>query len=186
MTSSTAAASRSKTLDMAYIALFTVLIAVCAWIPIPTLVPFTLQTFGIFLATAVLGGKRGSLAVAVYLLLGAVGVPVFANFTSGLGMLLGVTGGYLVGFLFIALVMWAMERLLGKKRWVLVVSMVLGLAVCYAFGTAWFMIAYANTTGPIGLGAALWMCVIPYLIPDGIKLLLAVLLSRRLSAVLKL
>ena len=63
--------------------------------------------------------------------------------------------------------------------------MVLGLAVCYAFGTAWFMIAYANTTGPIGLGAALWMCVIPYLIPDGIKLLLAVLLSRRLSAVLK-
>ena len=157
MTSSTAAAGRSKTLDMAYIALFTVLIAVCAWISIPTLVPFTLQTFGIFLATAVLGGKRGSLAVAVYLLLGAVGVPVFANFTGGLGMLLGVTGGYLVGFLFTALVMWAMERLLGKKRWVLVVSMVLGLAVCYAFGTAWFMIAYANTTGPIGLGAALWM-----------------------------
>ena len=117
MTSSTAAASRSKTLDMAYIALFTVLIAVCAWISIPTLVPFTLQTFGIFLATAVLGGKRGSLAVAVYLLLGAVGVPVFANFTGGLGMLLGVTGGYLVGFLFVALVMWAMERLLGKKRW---------------------------------------------------------------------
>ena len=90
MTSSTTAAGRSKTLDMAYIALFTVLIAVCAWISIPTLVPFTLQTFGIFLATAVLGGKRGSLAVAVYLLLGAVGVPVFANFTGGLGMLLGV------------------------------------------------------------------------------------------------
>ena len=185
MENTAAVKKHMSTRDLVYVAVFAALMAICAWISIPTLVPFTLQTFGIFLATAVLGGKRGSLAVAVYLLLGAVGVPVFANFTGGLGMLLGVTGGYLVGFLFIALVMWAMERLLGKKLWVLVVSMVLGLAVCYAFGTAWFMIAYANTTGPIGLGAALWMCVIPYLIPDGIKLLLAVLLSRRLSAVLK-
>lgn len=103
------------------------------------MVPFTLQTFGIFLAVGVLGGKRGSLAVLVYLLLGAIGIPVFAGFTGGIGIILGNTGGYMVGFLFSALAMWAMESLLGKKRWVLAFSMLLGLLVCYVCGTTWFM-----------------------------------------------
>ena len=79
---STTAVARNKTLDMVYIALFAVLIAVCSWISIPTTVPFTLQTFGVFVTVGVLGGKRGSLAVLIYLLLGAIGVPVFAGFTG--------------------------------------------------------------------------------------------------------
>ena len=156
---------KMRTLDMAYIALFAVLIAVCAWISIPTTVPFTLQTFGIFLAVGVLGGKRGTLAVLVYLLLGAVGIPVFAGFSGGVGCLLGSTGGYLVGFLFTALVMWAMERLMGKKLWVLALSMLLGLVVCYAFGTVWFILVYARTTGEIGLLTALGWCVFPTFSP---------------------
>ena len=92
---------------MAYIALFAVAIAICSWISVPATVPFTLQTFGVFLAAAVLGGKRGTLAVLVYLALGMAGVPVFAGFQGGMGCLLGSTGGYLIGFLFLALVMWA-------------------------------------------------------------------------------
>ena len=75
MTSSTS--TKMKTLDMAYIGLFAVIIAICSWISIPTVVPFTLQTFAVFLAVAVLGGKRGALSVIVYVLLGAVGLPVF-------------------------------------------------------------------------------------------------------------
>ena len=177
---------KMRTLDMAYIALFAVLIAVCAWISIPATVPFTLQTFGIFLAVGVLGGKRGTLAVLVYLLLGAVGIPVFAGFSGGVGCLLGSTGGYLVGFLFTALVMWAMERLMGKKLWVLALSMLLGLVVCYAFGTVWFMLVYARTTGEIGLLTALGWCVFPYVLPDLIKIALALVLCRRLAGVLKL
>ena len=177
---------KMRTLDMAYIALFAVLIAVCAWISIPATVPFTLQTFGIFLAVGVLGGKRGTLAVLVYLLLGAVGIPVFAGFSGGVGCLLGSTGGYLVGFLFTALVMWAMERLMGKKLWVLALSMLLGLVVCYAFGTVWFMLVYARTTGEIGLLTALGWCVFPYILPDLIKIALALVLCRRLAGVLKL
>lgn len=175
-----------RTVDMAYIALFAVMIAVCSWISIPATVPFTLQTFGVFLAVGVLGGKRGTLAVLVYLLLGMVGLPVFAGFSGGMGCLLGSTGGYIVGFLFSALVMWAMERLLGKKPWVLALSMVLGLIVCYAFGTVWFMQVYAKTTGAIGLWTALGWCVFPYILPDLVKIVLAMVLCKRLAAAIRL
>ena len=84
----TVAAGRSKTYDLVYIAVFAVVMAVCSWISIPAQVPFTLQTFGVFMAVGVLGGKRGTLAVLVYVLLGAVGVPVFAGFSGGIGALL--------------------------------------------------------------------------------------------------
>ena len=93
-------------------------------------VPFTLQTFAVFLAVGVLGGKRGSLAVLIYILLGAVGIPVFAGFSGGIGQLLGNTGGYIIGFLFSALLMWLIEKLFGRKTWVMGISMVLGLIVC--------------------------------------------------------
>ena len=181
----TMTATKSKTYDMVYIAVFAVLMAICSWISIPTAVPFTLQTFGVFLAIGVLGGRRGSLAVLVYILLGVIGVPVFAGFTGGIGILLRNTGGYIVGFLFSALVMWAMEMLLGKKTWVLALSMVIGLVVCYAFGTAWFMVVYAKDAGAIGITTALGWCVFPFVIPDLIKIALAMALSKRLAAIIK-
>lgn len=182
----TASTAKMRTVDMAYIAVFAVLIAVCSWISVPTTVPFTLQTFGVFLAVGVLGGKRGTLAVLVYLLLGVVGVPVFAGFSGGISCLLGSTGGYIIGFLFSALVMWAMERLLGKSQWVLGLSMVLGLLVCYVFGTVWFMQVYAKTTGVIGLLTALEWCVIPFIPIDLIKIVLALVTCKRLAAAIKL
>ena len=94
---STITATRTKTYDMVYIAVFAVLIAICSWISIPMTVPFTLQTFGVFMAVGVLGGKRGSLAVLIYILLGAIGVPVFSGFTGGIGVILNSTGGYIAG-----------------------------------------------------------------------------------------
>ena len=81
--------SRGKTYDMVYIAVFVVVMAICSWISIPATVPFTLQTFGVFLAVGVLGGKRGTLSILVYILLGAVGVPVFAGFSGGIGSQIG-------------------------------------------------------------------------------------------------
>ena len=105
---------------MAYIGLFAVVIAICSWISIPTVVPFTLQTFAVFLAVAVLGGKRGTLSVIVYVLLGAVGLPVFSGFKGGIGVLLNTTGGYIIGFIFSALLMWAFEKAFGKKTWALI------------------------------------------------------------------
>ena len=177
---------KMKTLDMAYIALFAVLMAICSWIAIPAAVPFTMQTFGVFLAVAVLGGKRGTLAVGTYLLMGAVGLPVFAGFSGGIGYMLGSTGGYIVGFLLSAIVMWAMEKIPGKREWLLPISMGLGLLVCYAFGTGWFMVVYGKNTGPIGLMTALGWCVIPYILPDLGKIALAMLLQKRLKKAIRL
>ena len=173
----TAAANRSKTNDLVYIAVFAVVMAVCSWISIPAQVPFTLQTFGVFMAVGVLGGKRGTMAVLVYVLLGAVGVPVFAGFSGGIGALLGNSGGYIIGFIFSALVMWAFEKFLGRKPVVQIISMIVGLLVCYAFGTVWFMVAYARSTGAVGLMAVLGWCVFPFIIPDLIKIALAYVLS---------
>lgn len=182
----TVTASKNKTYDMVYIAVFSVLIAICSWISIPTVVPFTLQTFAVFLSVAILGGKRGTLAVLMYILMGAIGIPVFSGFTGGLGIITGTTGGYIIGFIFAALLMWAMEKALGKKTWVLALSMVLGLIVLYAFGTVWFMAVYAKNTGAVGLATVLGWCVIPFIIPDLIKIALALLLSKRLGKAIHL
>lgn len=169
-----------KTKNMILVSLFAVLIAACAWISIPAAVPFTMQTFGVFAATGILGGKRGTLAICIYLLLGAIGLPVFAGGTSGIGILLGSTGGYMIGWILAGLVAWAMESMLGRKTWTAALSMIVGLIGCYALGTAWFMTVYAREAGRIGLWAALSMCVIPFIIPDLVKIALALLIRKRL------
>ena len=152
-------------------ALFAALLALCAWISIPVAdIAFTLQTFGVFLTLGLLGGKRGSSAILIYLLLGAAGMPVFSGFRGGIGMLAGVTGGYLWGFLFSGLTYWTLERI-GKLP-----AMVGGLFVCYLCGSLWFYL-YAGG----GIWVILLRCVVPYLIPDGIKIALAYSLSSRLS-----
>ena len=150
--------------------MFAALITICAWISVPVLdIAFTLQTLGIFLAFGLLGGKRGSAAVILYLLLGAAGMPVFSGFQGGIGALLGVTGGYLWGFALAGPVYWLLERF-GKLP-----AMIAAMAVCYLCGSIWFHI-YAGG----GIGLILLRCVVPFLIPDGLKILLAHSLSRRL------
>ena len=172
---------RSKTYDLVYVSIFVVLIAVCSWISIPLTVPVTLQTFGVFIAVGLLGGKRGTL----YILMGAIGIPVFSGFTGGIGILAGTTGGYIVGFLFSALLMWGMEKLFGKDTKVLAGSMILGLAVCYAVGTLWFMAVYAASSGAVGIFTVLGWCVFPFIIPDIAKIALALILTKRLSGVIR-
>ena len=156
--------------------LFAALLAVCAWVCIPLGdTVLTLQTFGIFLCLLLLGGKWGSLSIAIYLMIGAVGLPVFSGFRGGIAQLLGVTGGFLWGFLAMGLIYWLLARF-GK-----IPALIAGLAVCYSCGCLWF---YLYSGG--GLGFILLRCVVPYLIPDAIKLWLAVTLSRRLKKVLPL
>lgn len=173
----------NKTRDMIYIGLFAGLMAVCSWLSVPAAVPFTMQTFGVFLAAGVLGGKRGTWAILVYLLLGAVGIPVFQGFTGGPGILFGNTGGYLLGFIGTALTMWGIERLLGGKTWALVLAMLLGLAVCYAFGTVWFLAVYTQSVEAVSFATVLGWCVGPFVIPDLIKIGLALALCKRLKKV---
>lgn len=157
------------------VALFAALMAVTAQITVPLTVPFTLQLFAVFLALTALGGKWGTLAVAVYIALGAVGLPVFAAFRGGVGVLLGATGGYIWGFLFSGLTYWLLETVFQNERfWVRTAKMCAALVVCYLLGTLWFWKVYTDGGKEIGVGKILMLCVVPYILPDLAKILLAV------------
>ena len=177
--------ARSAAKSIAQTALGVALITVCAWVTIPVFaIPFTLQTFAVAFVGALLGWKKGTAAVAVYILMGLIGVPVFSGFQSGVVALAGPTGGYIVGFVFLALFP-ALANLLpitktAKRCAISYLFMVIGLAVCYAFGTAWFVVMYKCS-----VEYALMLCVVPYLAADFVKLALAALLAVRLQKYLK-
>lgn len=175
-----------KTVDLAYIALFSVLMAVCAWISIPIIIPFTLQTFAIFAALGMLGGKRGTMSVVIYVIIGAIGLPVFSGFSGGVGKLMGPTGGYIIGFIFTALVYWLITKLFGNKTLIMVIAMLAGLVVCYVLGTIWFVYIMSNSGKSMTFVAALLLCVVPYIIPDLIKIALAVLVVKRVGKHVKI
>lgn len=177
--------TKKRITDLVYIALFTSLIAVCSWISVPFVIPFTLQTFAVFVTVALLGGKRGTVTVVCYLLLGLCGVPVFSRFNSGPAALFGATGGYLMGFVAIALIMWAFEKFFGKKTFVLALSMLAGLGACYIFGSLWYTLVYMKSAGGSGFVIALTQCVLPFILPDVAKLALALVIQKRLGKYVK-
>lgn len=171
-----------KARNMALCALFAALLALCAWLAVPVGdTVFTMQTFGVFLALGLLGGKKGTAAIFVYLALGAVGLPVFTGFRGGAGALVGVTGGYLSGFLLSGLVYWLITALWGNSGKVRLLAMISGLLTCYAFGSVWFRFGYLDGGSGLGLGLILAKCVLPYLLPDACKLALAYYLTGRLQ-----
>ena len=175
-----------KLLDLCYVAMGAALLAVCAWITFPfSYIPFTMQTFAVFAIAAIFGPKRGMLSLLVYVAIGALGAPVFSGFRSGPGVLLGFTGGYIVGFFFTALIVGlAAERFHGKI-FPLAIGIFLGMLAYYAFGSVWYLVVYTHKPGPIGLGSILLQCVVPYLIPDAAKGALAILVAKRLRKVIK-
>ncbi len=174
------------TKEMVLTAMLTAVMAVCSWISVPAEIPFTLQTFAVFCAIGLLGGRNGLFSILVYILLGAIGIPVFAGPSGGIGIILGNTGGYIVGFVFIALICWLTEKLFGNGLIVRIISMLVGLAVLYAFGTAWFMFLYTKNTGDVSLIQVMKWCVTPFVIPDLLKLALAIVLTDRIKKYAKL
>ena len=167
--------------DMVYCAISAALITICAWICVPVLqVSFTMQTFAIFFIFSLLGGRCGFLSVLLYLLLGAVGLPVFSGFQGGIGILLGATGGYIWGFLAAALLYWIITALFGDKISVRLLSSVLGMMLCYGCGTAWYQGIFAHNS----LWAVFGTCVVPYLLPDAVKIALALYLADRIKKAL--
>lgn len=166
---------------MAYIALSAALISLCAWLSVPAPIPLTMQTFAVFAVAGTLGARRSALALGTYILLGALGLPVFAGFQGGAGALLGATGGYILGFLPAALIAGAGAERLGRGLPALLFSMAAGLVCCYAMGTAWYVAVYARAGGQAGVAAVLSACVLPFIPADAAKLLLAALLSKRLA-----
>lgn len=155
------------------------LITVCSWIVIPFVVPFTLQTFAIYLAVFSIGEKRTLIALLAYCLLGFLGVPVFSGFVGGVGVLAGATGGFLIGFFFSVAVLWAFSPLRDKKFW-FIFSIILSLLVCYACGTLFFVKAYMKGAS---FFKGLTACVFPFIIPDAIKIGLAYFVAKKVKAI---
>ena len=140
---------------------------------------------GICLVAGIFGMKRGTIATVIYLILGAIGVPVFAGFRGGPSVLVGATGGFIAGYMVCALVVGILVEKIykagvnGTRRIILVIiSLAAGLFCCYALGMVWFM----HLTGS-GLAAGLMSCVVPFLIGDGLKIALATVLIDRLRKV---
>lgn len=171
--------------NLALIAVMAVLICVCSWLTIPYVVPFTMQTFAVLCALLMLGGKRGLAAIGLYLLLGSVGLPVFSGFRGGLGHVLGPTGGYIVGFLLTGLSYLLLEQTLPKQKYLLrILLLELCQIPCYLLGTLWFVAVSRTNGSAVGFFTALSLCVLPYLLPDLVKLLLAERISDRVHRAL--
>ena len=228
--------NKRKLSNLTLIPLFAITIAAGAWITVPAAIPFTMQTFCIFLTLYILGGANGTKAILLYLLLGAIGLPVFSGFKAGLSVLAGPTGGYLIGFIFIGLSYRLGERIFSRsdsgsglangasrlsgtgsglangvsrvsgtgsssadgadfnagygsgnvasrlsERRGKFLFLILGLCICYAFGTGWFVYISNSSSSSVSILQALSLCVLPYIIPDLIKLLLASKLSAKLA-----
>lgn len=171
---------------MAVISIMTCVTAVCSWITVPSAVPFTMQTFAVFCALLLLGGRDGTIAVGLYILLGCAGLPVFSGFQSGVGHILGPTGGYIVGFILTALCYFAFEPALLKNDRLKAPVLVLGLALCYAAGTYWFRYVMGLRGAEYSINAVLSLCVLPYIVPDLVKLALAMYVCRRVRGAIDL
>ena len=172
--------------DMVLIAVFAALIAACSFIQIPIgPVPFTLQTFGVFTTAGLLGMKRGTISVVIYVLLGLIGIPVFAG-AGGPGVIVGPTGGYITGFIFTAIIIGLIMNVFRKSTaWLnftmTVVAMILGDAVCFIIGTIQFMAVMK-----VNLSVAMGYCVIPFIIPDLVKIVVATVIVNRMKQYVKI
>ena len=167
-----------KTKQMVLIALMTAVTCVLGPLSIPlpfSPVPISLTNFAIFLAIFVLGMKNGTISFIIYLLLGAVGVPVFPSFRGGLQVLAGPTGGYLIGFIFLALIMGFALDHFDRKLVPTIIGMIIGMAVCYAFGTVWLAKLLS-----LSFKEGLMMGVIPYLAGDVAKIIIAAIVGPKL------
>lgn len=177
----TSGATRVDTRKLTACALFAALMAVGAWISLPIgEISVTLQLLSIMLASSLLPPMYAMLSVLTYVLLGAVGLPVFAGFSAGVGVLAGVTGGYIAGFIVSAWVTSFIIHKCGRAWWIQAVAMALGVVLCYAIGTAWFM----HVSGR-DMMTSLSICVLPFVPFDAIKVALAVLMALRLYKPMK-
>ncbi len=174
-----------STRKLAYTALMAVVLCICSWITVPFAVPFTMQTFAVFCSLLLLGGKLGTLSIGVYILLGMAGLPVFSGFRGGIGHIIGPTGGYIVGFLFSGLFYILCEPLLEKNGKLKIPVLAGGLLLCYLVGTMWFKVVTGTGGAEYGFWKILSICVFPFLLPDALKLILAVFVSNRVGKILK-
>lgn len=169
----------SRTYALVITALFAALTAAFSQISIPIgPVPVNLALLAVCTAGGLLPTGRAVMSQVIFLLVGGAGIPVFAGFRGGVSVLVGPTGGYIIGYIVAALVISLMLKKLGKKIYTVVPSIIIGILLCYAFGTAWYVVS----TGT-GIVDALLLCVVPFLIGDAAKTAAAAFLIMRLKKI---
>ena len=163
-----------KTKRLVYCALFAAVIGIMSLISIPTQpIPLNMALFAVLLAGGILGKKYGTLSVVVYILLGAVGIPVFAGFRGGFAVLAGPTGGYIAGYIIVAFLTGLVCEKTRKMHYILTI-MILAVILCNAVGTAWYCYIMKSS-----VSSALMLCVIPFVPTDIIKIVLATLVLKK-------
>ena len=177
--------SKNRIKSIVLVSLFTAIIAVCSFVSVPSAVPFTLQTLGIFTSLTVLGGKRGTICIALYIFIGLVGIPVFSGFGAGLGHITGATGGFILGFIICGFCYWIITKIFGNKAVTKAIGLLTGLLMCYSFGTLWYTVFSFGTINPNVLLTTLKVCVLPFIIPDFLKLGIALIIDKKLSQTIR-
>ena len=183
---------KNKTKDLTLIAIATALTCALSPLSIPIgIVPIALTNLVLLLNTYVLGYRKALIACLLYIIIGAVGIPVFANFSGGIGILTGPTGGYIIGYILMVTQITVMRKaryddLIEKyeNRLIHIIAMIIGTALCYTLGTAWFCFVMNSS-----LSSALAICVIPFIPFDLIKILIVIIIgpviNRRLNTAKK-
>jgi len=165
-------------LNLVTISLFVTFTSICSQISIPlpfTPIPINLAMISVFMSGYILGSAKGALSQVVYILLGCIGVPVFANFHSGVGIIVGQTGGYIIGYIAASFIVGLFAK---DNRHIAIIglSMMFGLLACYFLGTMWFIILTKTK-----IFETLLICVIPFLLGDVLKIILSIFLLRRIK-----
>ncbi len=171
---------RAYVKDMATIAMCTSVIIISSWIAIPFAVSITMQLAAIFIISLLFGLKISLASVLLYIFIGFCGLPVFSGFNSGLSAILGPTGGFIIGFIFIPVIINAFKLSKTSAKMSTLLSMLFSLLACYALGVIWYWKIYARTTD-VGFIGAFSVCVVPFLIPDILKIFLSIFIVSKLK-----
>jgi biotin transport system substrate-specific component len=165
--------SRTKIYNMTLMAMMAAVMCILGPLSIPIgAVPISFTNLVIYFAVMLIGTKYGTVSYILYMLIGIFGLPVFSGYSGGMAKLMGPTGGYIIGFIFMALISGFFINISKGKKSVVIIGMIIGTIIAYAFGTAWFVFITK-----CGIIYALAICVLPFILGDLVKILIAVFLG---------
>lgn len=170
-----------KLKNITIIAIFATIFCISSYIQLPLIIPITLQTFAIALCLELLGTKNTLIAYSVYFLLGAFGLPVFSGFNGGISALFNTSGGFILGFFLFIIVKGLTAKLFKNKLLSSVISSAIGLLALYIFGSVWFCFIYYNTFNFTIYCSSLLVAVVPFILPDVAKVLVAHFIAKRIK-----
>ena len=174
---------KSKALyKLVIISMSVAFITVCSWISIPFAVNFSLQIFALLIIAAALPFSVSITSISIYILLGFIGIPVFSGFSSGLTALMGASGGFIIAFLPMAFTVSIFRKKYVQHPWIFIVISFISMLICYISGCLWYMLIFSPSTSFL---SALAICVIPFIIPDTLKILLSSIALKKLNPYIK-